>query len=479
MFKGLFASFSRDRRGNIFMLYALSLPVVVLAIGFAIDFGRAAQLRTKLNSAADAAALAALTPAMMAQSNAVAQAAAVAFFNGQAAGAAGLAAGQTSVTVTITNPNNNLLDRQVSVCWNAAEATIFAGILGSSMLPMGNCSSAQAEIPPNIDFYLLLDNSPSMQLPATQAGITQMQNLTPDEGSCAFACHQASTNNGDTAGNPCALTVNGTTTYSTPTNSNGYYCASSQGTQIDNFALARKNNITLRLDELTNAVTTLMSTAQTTSNSTPYNPPPTYRFSINAMDSSWQIGFNNIMPLTADYINGWSTASSNFQVMEYYSNDVGCGNAACTTSNSSVNDFATNYDDALSKANAAMPNPGMGTSAAGDTPQEVLFFVTDGVEDEMNGSRIIQPINYGTSTNYCSQIKARGIKIAILYTEYYPVPANGFYVSRVEPYQSQIAPALQACASPGLFYDAAVGSDLSQALSSLFQAVVQSANLTQ
>ena len=68
-------------------------------------------------------------------------------------------------------------------------------------------STAQASVPPNINFYLLLDNSPSMSLPATPAGITQMQTLTPKQDSgagCAFACHQASTNNGDTAGNPCS-----------------------------------------------------------------------------------------------------------------------------------------------------------------------------------------------------------------------------------------------------------------------------------
>ena len=29
-----------------------------------------------------------------------------------------------------------------------------------------------------------------------------------------------------------------------------------------------------------------------------------------------------------------------------------------------------------------MPTPGNGTNVAGDKPQEVLFFVTDGVEDE-------------------------------------------------------------------------------------------------
>ena len=36
--------------------------------------------------------------------------------------------------------------------------------------------------------------------------------------------------------------------------------------------------------------------------------------------------------------------------------------------------------------NTIMPNPGKGTNVAGDTPQEVLFFVTDGVEDESTSS---------------------------------------------------------------------------------------------
>jgi len=39
--------------------------------------------------------------------------------------------------------------------------------------------------------------------------------------------------------------------------------------------------------------------------------------------------------------------------------------------------------------------------------------------------------------------------------------------------------ALQACASPGLFYDAAIGSDLGQALTALFAAVTQPGHLTQ
>jgi len=331
---------------------------------------------------------------------------------------------------------------------------------------------ASAQTPPNIDFYLLLDNSPSMSLPATQAGIIKMQSLTmaQESGGCAFACHQASTGNGDTIGNPGA---NGQAP------SNQGYCAKSQGAQIDNYTLARNSNITLRLDELTNAVSALMQTASTNSSSPIYSTPPAYRFAVNSMNSTWQIGFNAIMSLTSGYSTSWNSYASKFGVLEYFSNDNGCVNAACTNG-SGVNDVATNFDDGMSKANAQMPTPGNGSNAVGDKPQEVLFFVTDGVEDEsIGGARLLQALNTGVAHNYCHDIKARGVKIAILNTEYLPVPVNGFYVQNVEPFIPKVGPALQACASPGLYAVAAIGSDLGQALSSLFQAVVRGAHLTQ
>ena len=152
-------------------------------------------------------------------------------------------------------------------------------------------------------------------------------------------------------------------------------------------------------------------------------------------------------------------------------------------------DVGTNYDNSLGKLSQAtyVPNPGNGTNQNGDKPQEVLFIVTDGVEDEQSGSRIQQAINdlgsapggKSTSTNWCTTIKNRGVKIAILYTDYLAVPANSWYESHIAPIQSDIGPALQACASPGLFYDAAIGSDLGAALAALFAAVTQSGHLTQ
>jgi Flp pilus assembly protein TadG len=484
----------RNRRGNVAMMYALVAPVLVFGGGAAIDYGRAAQIHTKLNAAADAAALAALTPAMLQQSASVAQAASQSMFKGLTEGIPGLTAQATKVTVTVTVGATSLT-RNVEVAYSSSVNTIFAQVLGKSALPVSGFSEASAQAPPNIDFYVLLDNSPSMVLPATPAGITKMQSLTTQEesGGCAFACHHAKTNiNTDTAGNPCTDGTMPTLKSPPPSTTKGtLYCDTPHGTQIDNYQLARNNSITLRLDELNSGVSTLLQTASTTAASTVFATPPKYRFSIYSMDSLWQIGLNQLMTLTSNYTSGWTAASANFGVMEMYSNNNDCANAACTSSTTTPGgDVATNYDDSLGKLSQTsyVPKPGNGTNQPGDTPQEVLFIVTDGVEDELSGgNRLEQAINdlgnstYGNSsgTNWCTTIKNRGIKIAILYTDYLAVPADSWYTGHIAPIQSDIGPGLQACASPGLFYDAAIGSDLGAALSALFAAVTQSGHLTQ
>jgi hypothetical protein len=62
-------------------------------------------------------------------------------------------------------------------------------------------------MPLYIDFYLLLDNSPSMGVGATPADVAKMVNNTPD--ACAFACHDTSPDPGHLAGNERAVSKSG------------------------------------------------------------------------------------------------------------------------------------------------------------------------------------------------------------------------------------------------------------------------------
>jgi hypothetical protein len=89
----------------------------------------------------------------------------------------------------------------------------------------------------------------------------------------------------------------------------------------------------------------------------------------------------------------------------------------------------------------------------------------------------------GQSYNWCTAVKNRGIRIAILYTEYLPLPTNGWYVNfdgggaGISSFQSTIGSKLQACASPGLYFMVKTGGDISGALSTLFEQAVASAYL--
>ena len=87
------------------------------------------------------------------------------------------------------------LSRTVAVSYSAASQTLFSGLLGQSSIPIAGMAQSTTMTPPNIDFYLLLDNSPSMAVAATTAGINTMVANTPDK--CAFACHESDTSPND------------------------------------------------------------------------------------------------------------------------------------------------------------------------------------------------------------------------------------------------------------------------------------------
>ena len=64
-------------------------------------------------------------------------------------------------------------------------------------------------------------------------------------------------------------------------------------------------------------------------------------------------------------------------MLEVYSNNS-------LTSSTNNSDTDTNFDSAMSQINSIMPNPGTGSATS--TPQEVLFIVTDGVEDKIDST---------------------------------------------------------------------------------------------
>jgi hypothetical protein len=195
-----------------------------------------------------------------------------------------------------------------------------------------------------------------------------------------------------------------------------------------------------------------------------------YRMAIYTFNGS---GTTTVQTLTSNMTTA-GTAAGNIDVLEVYDNN-------CLTSSNCNSDEDTDFDTAMSNINGTMPAPG--TGAATSTPQEVLFIVSDGVDDKnsatcsqpLHGSRCQQPFD----TTWCTTVKNRGIRIAMLYTVYLPLPTNSWYNTWIAPFQSQIATSMQSCASPGLYFSVTTDGDIATAMQRLFDQAVATAHLIQ
>lgn len=427
------------RTGNVAVTFAVALVPLVFLIGMALDYSTAIQKLQRLNAAADSAALAAVSPALMSETAAQAQSAATNLFNGQASTIAGV----TGITPTITVSTSGL-SRTASVTFTASSTNAFPNVLGKTSWPLVGAATASATSAPNIDFYVMLDNSPSMAIAATTAGINTMLANTTQQASgagCAFACHETNPSSGDNQGNP-----------------NGW----------DNYTLAQSLGVVTRIQNMATATRTLSSTAATmaTQNNT------TFRMGVYTFNSGNSGSDLTTIQSKTSNLTLAGTAASGVDVLVVCKNNF-------TTCGSHDADTNTDFAAALTAMNGIMTTPG--TGAANSSPQGILFIVTDGLEDKQatscanaiivhaGVSRCIQPFDITT----CATVKSRGIKIAILYTEYYPLPTDAFYNAHVSSIQGSIGPNLQSCASAGLYFSVTTDNDITGAMNTLFNMALQ------
>jgi len=431
----------RRKDGSVLVMFGLAAIPLILAVGVAVDVGRAYAVKVRLSSAIDDAGLAiasTLDPTIDLPTRLNTY-----FYGNFANNQLGT---PTAINFKTDPVNTNTYD----VTGTATVPTTFMALAGYSSITVA-ASAHVTKRAPNIDFYLLLDSSPSMAIAATQAGITALMAATtsyPDDNyaGCAFGCHQSDRTDSKLSG--------------MPTNTQG----PNKGKKMDLFEVARSLNppVTLRMDLVTQAAQDLMTTAQNTENQN----SAVYRMGIYTFD----IALNTIQTLTPSLTTAQSSAGT-IQMLEVYNNN----NLTATNNN---NDQDTDFANAMTKINTVMPNPGNGSNVGADTPQEVLFLVTDGVKDvSVNGTRTYQIS--ASDLNLCTAIKSRGIRIAVLYTVYLPLPQDAWYNQHVSSFQPTIGTTMQSCASPGLYFAVQTGGDISGALSALFEQAVQSAYLSQ
>lgn len=421
----------KDRSGNFGIMTALLLVPIVGTAGMAVDFANALNIRNQLYAAADAAAVGSLaekspgvTAAMGMTSDgtvAVAQTDANSLFFAQ--NSAALTSSNVKVAIAVTKTGNTL---QSNVSFTATVPTTFLHVIGQDTISIAGKATAQNQTQTYMDFYILIDNTPSMGVGATPNDVALMEDNTSDK--CAFACHETGANKGK-----------------------------------DNYTLAKSLKVTMRIDVVREATKSLTTTATTQRSSSDQYRMAVYTFGAAAETAA----LTTISPLTADLAQ-----------VQTYTSAVDLMTIPQQNYNS---DAQTSFDTALTALNTTIPTPGNGYTSS--SPQKTLFFVTDGVGDSikpvgctapLDGNRCQEPID----TSFCTPLKNRGVKIAILYTTYLPLPANPWYVRWIDPFSKQIPAKLQSCASPGLYFEVSPTQGISDAMNALFMRVVNGSRLT-
>ena len=184
--QGLLGRLWRDKRGSMFVFMAVSMLALGAATGVGVDFARALNFRSDLQGAVDAAAISG----------------AGVYLNAGYATEATNAATNYMTNAVANLPSNNGVTSNVTLS-QSAPWTVTVSASGSinstfnslfeNTIPVSVTATANGPANPNINFYMMLDNSPSMAIAATQTGINTMVANTSSQGGCAFGCRRAPT----------------------------------------------------------------------------------------------------------------------------------------------------------------------------------------------------------------------------------------------------------------------------------------------
>lgn len=509
-FSSLLNRFRRDQRGNIAVIFGIACIPLISAVGCAIDYSEATRMKAKLQSAADAAAVASISqnsPGWLAASTmtgngevTAAETAATNIFNGNITGANNslftLNSKTTTATVTKTGPTLTS-----TVTFSANVPVTFMKVLGYTQLTVTGSSSATSSLSLYLDFYVMLDVSGSMGLPSDANGQSALNNINPDNYSaypsgCTLACHFQVQNVCSDSGQKYK------------TNS---YCMGFAYTRVDQTALtnllnvqATKNGVKKSTalgfpDSMISGLPGSLNTDPTYGipavsscpNPTPYSSATlgdipciqlrvdAVGFALNAtqaangvsglfetannkevITSQFRIGLYpfiqdvySYFPLTAT-INGSPTNTStiNYAAANLVS-------LLDTNTNSSLGSGGTNITQSINDMNNIVPTAGDGSSSNKTLPY--VFLVTDGAVDpqtkQLNSSGGWSGSNHATvissSPSPCAQLTNRGVKVMVLYIPYTPIAdPNPNFANDEDDYANNnitnIPTSLTNCASP-------------------------------
>ncbi len=498
-----------DRRGNVLLMTGAAIPLLLLAVGFGIDYARAQRLQTKLDAAADAAALASVDPTLLSKSSSDVKGYVETMFDEQVKGLNGLTVLSRSATVNDNASGSLGTLRKTTFTYTATSTNIFGSILRMTNLAIGGTSVASASQPPSMNFFIAMDNSPSMLLPTTTAGINNLTAAVSWKGEktlygqvdgCDFACHATDMQTWNQG--VYVIDSNKYPIYTDASNSSTFYRVSCSGNVYD-----QNNNL---LGSNASITTTALGKGSTATYCSGYGPStnPVYIYylpsgkndkssnyisiAVNFPDTFWLVqnyGLVNpgsspialrtdaerdaaVSVINYAYNLEQQYAATNippvYQMQFYTFNALGTAAPLSTAPFGTMTDVASlNGGASFPTASSLVPQiPASGAytsftsmlttmkgklpSSAGTgtkaSPQSVLIIITDGAVDDGTISQLST-----ANITQCTQIKNAGTRIAILYTEYLAATINYTAHPTFNTFAKNNLPyvqqQLQACAS--------------------------------
>jgi Flp pilus assembly protein TadG len=495
----LLHNFRINKRGNVAVISALAMLPMIAAVGCVIDYTDATLIKTKLQSAADAASLAtvsinstAITTAKGMTGNGTVSGGSIFATNFFSANltTAPETTGYTGLTPTATVSKSGMIIT-AAVSFTAQVPTYFMGLLGFSNVAVSGTSTATYTLPTYIDFYLMLDVSGSMSFPSTTAEQTRLQSVNPDNYTlyptgCTFACHF--TAQGACSSSEEESNVPPSAYKSTYNPSPGGYC---QGFTITRLGTTpATGTITPTNINWSNTPVTSCSTAGTTA-------------CIQLRADAVGYAVNQLLTTAA----GSEQVTNQFRVglypfIDYLYTDfalttnlTGTGSGTITTAasslaslldtgvNTNLGSGGTHFENAFPSMNTLISSVGTGTSTSNTLPY--VFLITDGSQDnQYESSGNWSGSNSATTLDAtkCTTLKTRGITIAVLYIPYETIQ-NPTSFANGEDYAANanipdIPASLKSCASPNFYYTATTPADINNALIQMFEQAVSTAHIS-
>lgn len=441
---GRLSRFGRDNRGNVAMIFGLSLLPLLGAVGLAIDFGNVMAARTKAQMATDAAVLQAAGVARdlikTGDGSPSATTAAITDAKKRAAALFKAHADQSKLSnatfaIDIVRTGQTI---SASGSFAITSTNYFGPLFNQDTFRSTGTADSSASLPNYSDVYIAVDVSQSMGIASTQAGMNTLYNArikktngTTAQTSCVFGCHAVENDNAESME-----------------------------------AVAKRNNVPLRIDVLRDATKKMIATASDDADSAPI-----YRLGLYAMGMNANYSNSKLIEVMA--------ISNNFTLLTAAAQTIDLGPSP-----------GNGYSDSYLNENVKDLSKLVPASADGSTmtnAKKYAFIITDGVRDIQSGSQCKQTGNRCVSaldTASCDDMKKKGVTVGVLYTTYSKInpiaPGTDWYQVQVvdTDVAAKIAPQLQACASPGWYFQASDGDAIDAAMQKMFSQTTYAPTLT-